>query len=213
MELPETNFSNITNINGANKFPVKRTIFVLVMLIIVGEIAWVGWNIYSSMNKAGIGSINTKDTPNLSENLANLTLKTLKTSAAVGEKIPVDVLISSVRASAGTDVVIYYDPKLLSVDMPNGGTPVTAGLLYSDYPVNRLDAQSNRIDFSGISASQAGTQANGVLGTMNFIAKAPGKAKIWFDFTPGSTSDSNVVESQTSQDILSKVVNLEINIK
>ena len=42
--------------------------------------------------------------------------------------------------------------------------------------------------------------------------KAPGKAKIAFDFTPGSTTDSNVIETKTAQDILGSVTDLEVNI-
>lgn len=209
MELPEV------NVSGAKKLPIKQIIFALVALIIIGEIAWVGWSVYSSVKTSGQSKTggDVKNTQGLIENLANLSLKTTKTNFAVGEKIPVDIIISAVRSTDGADAVIYYDPKLLEVDTSGKPDPVTAGLIYSDYPINRLDTQSNRIDFSGISISQEGVQPNGVLGTMTFIAKAPGKAKIWFDFKPGSTTDSNVVETRSSQDILSRVEDLELNIK
>lgn len=207
MELPEV------NIYGEKKLPIKQIIFVLIALVIVGEIAWVGWSIYSAVSAQTSAGTEARSAPGLTENLASLTLKTNKTTFSIGEKIPVDILVSSVRNTDGTDIVIYYDSKLLSVDTVDDTTPVISGLIYSDYPINRTDSQNNRVEFSGITVSQDGVRPNGVLGTVTFTAKASGKAKIWFDFTPGSTTDSNVVESKTAEDILSKVENLEINIK
>lgn len=207
MELPEV------NIYGEKKLPIKQIIFVLIALVIVGEIAWVGWSIYSAVSSQTSVGTDARSASGLTENLATLTLKTNKTTFSIGEKIPIDILVSSVRNTDGTDIVIYYDPKLLSVDTVDDTASVTSGLIYSDYPINRTDSQNNRVEFSGITVSQDGVRPNGVLGTVTFTAKASGKAKIWFDFTPGSTTDSNVVESKTAKDILSKVENLEINIK
>ena len=71
---------------------------------------------------------------------------------------------------------------------------------------------TGKITVAGITQAQGGVLANGLFGTVVFQAKAAGQAKISLDYTPGSTIDSNVTESETVEDVLDKVENLEINI-
>lgn len=138
---------------------------------------------------------------------ASLALTASKSQLKVGEEVVVTINLVSEKYTDGADVIILYDPKILSP-----AKSVILGTVYSEYPLNKVDTQLGRIAVSGISSNPKGVLAKGVLGTITFTAKAAGNTEITFDYTPGSTIDSNVIENKTAKDLLDQVSNLKVNI-
>lgn len=141
---------------------------------------------------------------------AVIILSTSKNSVKVGEIFAVSINISSKNRSAGTDIIMIYDPNLLSVEVGTSDKPVQVGSIYQDYPVNSNDSNNGRIVVSGISSQSEGSLTSGLFGVVNFKAKKSGKTAISLDFAKGSTTDSNVTESESSTDILEAVQNAEV---
>lgn len=196
------------NQNLAGKLLTKRNIFIVLGVIILVEVVWALTTLtkYSTPPSARINS-------QTQTNTTSIRLVADKASVKVGEKVNVTINISSNKLTDGTDLIINFDPKLLSPQMAADKQPVLAGNIYSAYPQNSLDPNKpGRITVSGITQAKEGVLANGLFGTIVFQARAAGKAKVSLEFSPGSTVDSNVIESGTGQDVLDKVDNLEINI-
>lgn len=191
---------------SGTKFLTRKNILVVFVLVILVEIGWAGWTLFKSTlqdTQKQASSAKLKQTI--------ISLASDVTSLKVGSKTTVSVNVSSVKSADGVDLIITYDPKLLSVET-TGGQPVIAGTIFSDYPQNVLDPALGRITVSGISSQTGGVLANGLFGSIVFVGIAPGQAKILVEYVPSSTTDSNVIESKTGKDVLEGVNNLLINV-
>lgn len=103
----------------------------------------------------------------------------------------------------GTDVILFYEPAKLAV------TSITNGTIYSDYPTANADG-SGKITISGVSSVSSPFSGSGKLATVNFNVPTgvTGATTLKFDFAPSDktkTTDSNVVQRGTVQDILTSV--------
>lgn len=113
----------------------------------------------------------------------------------------------------GTDVIVVYDPAFLTPMPAAANTIISPGSLYQDYPVNNL-VSPGRINFSAvIKPNTSGFSGKGILGTIRFKALKKGLTNIEIEYTPGSTSDSNIISTQTGSDILQRVENAKILIE
>lgn len=187
-----------------------RNLFILLGAVILIEVIWAGWTLSkSSSTQPAV----TTAPQTAKKSLTAISLKADKSSVKVGDQVSVSVNLSSDKLTVGTDVYISFDPKLLSVETVGADkAPLLVGNIYPSYPLNTLDVQSGKIAASGISQDAGGVLANGLFGTIIFKAKAAGQTKIMVEFSPSSTTDSNVTELSTAQDVLDKVDNLELNI-
>lgn len=109
--------------------------------------------------------------------------------------------------TAGTDAILLYDSSRFTA------TSITSGTIYQEYPGNNIDETNNKIIVSGLAAVSKPFAGKGTLATINLAVKdaAPsGATQIKFAFDPNdktNTTDSNVVENGTVQELLSSVVN------
>lgn len=168
-------------------------------LIVAAEIIWAGLTLLKP----------PPPSTRVSEVLPKITTVSLqapKTNLQVGEKVTVNINLSSSSRVDGADLLINYDPKILSAQ------PVVAGVIFRDFPVSKVDEKLGRITVSGITDTSGGVLADGLFGSVDFVTKAEGKAGISLEFSPGQTTDSNVIETGTGKDILEKVNNLELTI-
>ena len=182
-----------------DKYLTRKNIFIVLGVIIALEVIWAGWSLLKPQP--------TPTTP--AESMiqqTSLTLSTPKLDFSVGEEIEVSIQISSSKNVDGADLIISFDPKILTAK------PTALGTIFSDYPQNTTDAILGKMSISGITSQMGGVVLNGEFGKLNFVAKAAGTTRISFDFTPGQTVDTNIIESGTGKDILEKVNQLEINI-
>lgn len=109
--------------------------------------------------------------------------------------------------SDGTDSILIYDNSRFTA------TSVTPGTIYSEYPGTNVDDSTGKVTISGLASVSQPFTGSGKLATVNFTVKenAPaGATQVKFDFDPNDmtkTTDSNVVQRGTVQDVLSSVVN------
>ncbi|MCL4367076.1 cohesin domain-containing protein [Patescibacteria group bacterium] len=141
-----------------------------------------------------------------------ISLTTDNNLVSVGQSFQVNINLHSTQPTRQTNVVVSYDPDLLAIVPQNNNMPVGGNVVYERYPINRLDSRNGRIVLSGVSAETIGVVNNGPIGSINFVAKTPGTAKISLDFTPGSTIDSYVIDFKSGNNILDRVQNLTVNI-
>lgn len=197
------------NQNRFKKLLSKRNIYILFGVAIFLEIIWAGWTFLKPSFQL------TTEDPQTMEALipAVVSLSASQTSLKIGEKITVEINITSNKKTDGTDLVITYDPKLLSVEtVGTNKNPVRVGTIYRDYPLNSLEPTLGRIIISGITDLPGGALADGLFGSIVFQAKSQGTANINLDFNPGQTTDSNIIESISGKDILEQVNNLQLTI-
>lgn len=212
MQLPNipTNWINKTSLLLRS----RKVIIGIIIAVLVIEAIWAVRTLTSSKNSPAptATNIQNKQTEKVASR-AVLSLQTPKTDLKVGEKVTVNINLTSTKPTDGTDIILMYNPKLLSVVTNNpNNSAVRVGSLYSDYPVNSVDEKTGRIIVSGIVTKQGGIKAEGLFGSIEFQAKLAGRTKVVFDFTKGSTIDSNVIENKTSQELLDQVDNIEFNI-
>jgi len=143
---------------------------------------------------------------------ATLTLSPQSGNITIGEILSVNILLNTEDAFIDA-VDIYrlnYDPSLLEVQDENSGSAgvqIAPGTLMPNTAVNSVDAVQGKIAFSQLVSP--GTfytnTSNATLVTIRFKAKTSGQAQVTFDFTQGSTVDTNVTSS--GSDVLSSVIN------
>lgn len=140
---------------------------------------------------------------------AKLFFETTKTEFRVGEEVPVTVKIDTDGQIAdGVDVVLKFDPKILEASSAS----IITGTLFPDYPVSKV--QDGIVRITAItSLAGKGYSGSGIFAVINFKAKAKGMAFVRFEFTKGSTTDTNIVGSEFTNDMLGEVKDLEVVIK
>lgn len=145
---------------------------------------------------------------------ASLSFDPLTAGINRGCSVAINVVVDTGTApnnaqTDGTDAIIKYDPAVFSVSVNS----IQNGTIYTDYPGNSVDTAGGKISISGLASVSQAFSGTGVLATLNLTVKndAPTKATdLTFDFDtndPTKTTDSNVVERQTVQDVLRTVNN------
>lgn len=132
---------------------------------------------------------------------ASLSLSPASGTFNRGCSYSVDVRLDTGGAPTdGADVILLFETSKINP------TAVSNGNIYSDYPISAIDSSTGRISISGVSSVSSAFTGSGTFATINFtVPSASGSAtttKVSFDFTSGSTTDSNVVERGTMSDIL-----------
>lgn len=101
---------------------------------------------------------------------------------------------------SGIDVYLNYEPSKLEAQ----SIGVSSGI-FNDYPVKTIDSTTGQIAISGAASSFTPVTTEGTIATITFKALATsGSTTLDFDYTPGSTTDSNIVESGTSTELLTQ---------
>lgn len=138
---------------------------------------------------------------------ATATLSFSSCAGTTGGTINVDVVLNTGGAdTSGTDAHVLFDTTKLRA------TSVTKGALYYDYPTLRMDNSAGRVTISGVSSSTNSFKGSGTLATVQFQVLAAGTPALQFDFTPGGTTDSNVVDIATHADILAIAGSITCNL-
>lgn len=202
---------NITVPNAplkSTRFLTRKTLFIILGVVVVAEVIWAGFMLTRPTTQPP--ETEPVILPDQIEKETVISLTTTKKNLRVGENIDVAIDLSSSKKTNGSDLIINYDPAKLTIKNPN--SPVIKGSVYSSYPVNGVDVRVGKITVSGISEGGA-VMADGLFGVVTFTAKAVGPTSVSMEFSPGSTTDTNVIESETGEDVLERVENLELNIQ
>lgn len=162
----------------------------------------------------GVLTVTSRANPNqnlstkASESNASLSLSPINGTYDLTSKVtyPVGIIMDSGgKAIDGVDVVISYDPaKVKIVD-----STVTSASVFENIPAN--SAAGGKIRFSGLTFNAK--PVSGIIGTFRIQPIAKGNVEFSFEFTPGSTTDSNIADHASAQDILGKVTNAKFTIK
>lgn len=132
---------------------------------------------------------------------ASLLLSPSNGTVPVGELLEVSVLLETGEAKVdGADTILRYNPTMLRVvELKRGG-------LFGEYIQEEVDETGGRIRLSGLTFDPQ--PKTGTFGTILFEPLKEGTTTVFFEFTPGSTKDSNVALSGAAGvDILKEVKN------
>lgn len=131
---------------------------------------------------------------------AQLSLSTENNEVKVDSPFEVEVNVSSIQTSLGTDVVIKYDPAVLDL------VSIKPGTLYQDFSDTEAAIQAAKKDgiirLSGVADFNKGTVANGVLGTLSFNALSESSTKVDILYDESDPTLSGVIPFEGNKDNL-----------
>src|SRR3989344_3413079 len=131
----------------------------------------------------------------LTADAATLSLAPSSTSTTVGSIFSVNILLNTQGTSTnGVDIrYLNFPASLLEVQYDGGASDVqiAAGTLMALTPANIANNSTGQIEFSQIAYGNS-FNGNGTLATVRFKALMAGTANVSFNFTIGSTTDTNV---------------------
>lgn len=140
---------------------------------------------------------------------ATLSLDPATVTANTDQTFQVKVMLNTGgNTTDGARIVLLYDKDVINA------TKITPGTIYKEYPssAQTIDNATGTVKVSGIADTQSTFNGTGTFATIDFVAKKAGSAAIKFDFTQGSTTDSNVADTATSTDILSGVSSASVTV-
>jgi hypothetical protein len=146
---------------------------------------------------------------------ATLDLSPASTSVAVNQTFTVAINMNTAGAPAdGVDVFkIHFVPGVLQVVDSDGvaaGVQIAPGSLLPNTAINSVDNVAGTISFSQSTTGGSSFTGSGAIGTITFRGVAAGTSAVTFDFTPGSTADTNV--AYQGVDRLSSVTNASFTV-
>lgn len=226
MELPNNQNLNTNQSLPSSSFKKYLPYLLIVLgIAVVGVGGWFGWKYYSqnylsiSQNSSSSSQADSKRAlaPRAAGFGSNgkvinkISLKSSQAQLAVGQKLVVDIVISSQAILDGADVILVFDPKFLQPE--SVVTPIKVSSLFDEYPFNQVDTKNNLILASGITRKSQGISGSGSFGLVTFLAKAPGSSEVKVMFNKaGDTSDSNLTQHKSAKDILAAVDNLSVKV-
>lgn len=145
----------------------------------------------------------------ISVSAADIKLVSEKTKVLVGDKLSIKIVLSGSEETLGSDVILLYDPKMLSVES------VTPSKLYPTYnPAgkSRIDATKGKILLSGSAGIGKPVSALGEFATISFVTQKTGTTEVKFDYQAGSTTKTGVVSPAGKELLMSEPSTLDINI-
>lgn len=189
-----------------NLFSGPKIIFIVLGIVILVEIVYA----------VKVLTVPTPPSPSspksvaLSPSAAKISLTSAKLTYAVGEIIPVAVVVNTGgRSVDGVDLIVRFDPKVLEIVSGS----LARGKIFSEYPLLAGDTKAGLISISGVSNANSSFTGQGEFALLNLKAKLPGRVTLAIDFQKGTTTASNLVEASTSKNILDTVDNLELQIQ
>lgn len=187
------------------KIGLPKIIFLILGMVIIAEVGFAAWVLTRPVTK-----VSSTPLPKIEESAGRLILTAEKKIYKANEMIKVTIGQTGSKSVRGTDIVIKYDPKAL--EATSGA--FEKGTSYKEYSNLLVDSASGTIQISGFTAiNERAVSGTGVFGALNFKAKQALKTQLTLDFTPGLTTDSNIVDAKSNQDILEKVFNLDLEIQ
>lgn len=138
-----------------------------------------------------------------------LSLASQTTTARVGENVEVVVYFeASGKTLDGSDIILRFDPQILSA------LGFSEGTYFKLVPRKDIDNTQGAVKVTALdsSGSLPLTGQKTVLGTVSFQAQAPGTTAISFDYTPGTSAKTTLIEQGTSQNILGEASGINITV-
>lgn len=127
-------------------------------------------------------------------------------SAQIGQPVEAEISIDTKDAVInGFDAILQFDPLVWETASLQFETPEDSD--FAIYPVNEVDGLKGEARLSGLTSPEAGFTGDVVVGTLSLTPKKSGELdlKVLFEGM-GKGNDSNLAQTQTSKDILGKVI-------
>lgn len=202
------NVSNFNINNQPKKFSIPKIIFIILGVALIVEIIYAGWSLFPKSTNTPLSVVQSKQTAG--QSAARISLTTPKQNFQVGEAVPVLVTINSgSKAISGVDFIVQYDPETLEITDKD----LKAGSALDEYPFRSVDPEQGLVSISGISSLGNAFSGIGEFATLNFRAKGTGQTTLLISFEKNTTVASNLVDANSSQNILEEVDNLEVIIE
>ena len=185
----------------------EKIVSVILIVLIIAGIFYLAYTFTST----------TKQATNLDKtqpaNVVGLSLLPASGTYKVNQEFDVKIMVNTGGVSIdGVDAILQYDPTVLEVVDKNeklSGVQIATTELFPQYLGNKIDAGtimiSGLVDLGGGSFKNNSAQSMAVI-TFKALAAAP-NTEVKFQFTPKSTTDSNMVETQSAEEILAQVGN------
>lgn len=185
------------------KNPVKIIVFILVVAV-AAELLIGGASLFSPASSGVIPQVTNINS--LTD--ARLSLIADKTSYSENDQVVVDVrLFTGGYTTDSVDLVVKFDPAFLQPEEKFADT----GNIYSEYPAVQVDRKLGLVGISGITVPGSKSfLGSGSFAKLYFKALKQGQTQVNIDFEKDATSDSNVVISKGTEDILGNVTDANI---
>lgn len=187
-----------------NPFSLPKIIFIVLGIIVIIELIYAArtLNLFSAsqpVNKSIISPLTAK-----------ISLDVPKATFRINEVVPVTVNINTGGHSIdGVDLIVSFDPKILEATTSG----LIKGKIFDEYPLLSVDSNKGLIYISGVNSAKNAFNGIGQFALLNLKAKIPGQTTLSINFKKGATTDSNLVETGTSKNILETVNNLELTVQ
>jgi hypothetical protein len=202
-------------------------IVVVIVLVVVGVVALQMSKSQPTDNNTNTNNNNTNTNnppPPAGDNTSSsgtgptLALTPTSKSATVNEEFTIDLMLDTMgTAIDGIDVFsIRFNPAILQVVDSNtttAGVQIGAEALIPRTVSNKVDNAKGTIQLSQITDGGNSYTGKGKIATIRFKAKAKGSSDLTFDFTKGSTTDTNVSGGGGGVDRLNAVINSKITVQ
>lgn len=190
--------------SGSRSIKLAKAVLILLLAVIAFEIAWAVKTINSPVVPAKTDSI-------LEISGGKIALVPQRMEYEIGETVPVKIRVATGgKVVDSADVVLRFDPEVLQA---TGPADFIKGDMFGEYPLIGVD-QKGIIKIGALTPPGGKSFAGvGKLGVVNFTAKKAGQTTVSVEFSQGLSSDSNIIVSGATEDILTEVFNLNLEIK
>ncbi len=196
--------------NAPHRFSsVFKWLLILVSIILI---LILGYELYNGIKPL----LAAKTNSNLSNNNSNINsdpklyLTVDKTNIKVGENISIKVILDSGTYKAQSfDAIIKFDPQILTAPNLIAKTSPT----FSLYPISNIDQEKGIAAISGtMGVGKPGFKGQSEIASFMLQALKKGTTQINVEYSPGSTTKSNIIDQETARNVLKATKSLEINI-
>lgn len=141
---------------------------------------------------------------------AEVSLAIFTPSTKINEGFTVTINLAGNDLTMGTDIVLRYDPTRLIAQKVSEGTIYPT---YNPAVTARINKDVGIIVLSGSTGVGQSVPANGVFGTISFVALKDGKTNITFEYEPGMTNKTGVISPTGEELLTTKPLPLSVTIK
>lgn len=183
-----------------------KVVYLVLILVIIIELALNLPGLIS--NKAGPDKI----TQPQAISKAKLVVLSDREEFLVGDDVDVLVkLATGGQTVQGADLILTFDPSVLEA---SSSSQIILGKIFASYPQSKIDPAGS-VKITGIiGENQLGYNGMGEFASFKLKAKKAGTTslKVEFDSSTNSSTDSNILKANSTEDVLEKVYDLNISI-
>lgn len=178
-------------------------VLLLVSSMVLASSAWIAINTEEKDSDLSSLPITGGETELASMYFSNTTLDITNESTTM-----IDIMIDTGSVQVdGADLVLKYDPNFIEISNINDGT------FFPSYPLKDEDFSNNTILVTGLSDFDTPESGYGTFVSVMIKAKKTGTTQLEIVAANGIATDSNVVSTETSEDILSTGDYITLNIE